>query len=190
MPLDLTIIAYADQPGYRVERLLWSLARRRPADSFLVLVADLTGSGDPELLRQAKLYRSAFPLTVVRDGGEAELGSIAGGSVIVLPASAIPVGEAVKTLYETGTCLARCRQPGPLCAVGMNEMGDNLTPDVVEDCPWTRGRNAWSFTANDWRRPNDAHCWSLAEADFVLYPPPESHDCFYLPEMLVTPCTF
>lgn len=172
---ESTILAYADQPGVRVERLLWSLATRRPSDAFRMVLADLTPYGDEELARQLVLYKSAFPSKLVRPHGGVGLGTLTSGAVLVLPASAVPVADAVERMFRLGTCAGVCLAPGPLCALGMDDLGSNLTTDVVTDCPPAPdvGSNyAWAMCERDWRRPDQDHCWSLCEAKFILYPPP------------------
>jgi hypothetical protein len=131
--MQLTIIAYANSPGERVDRLAWGLGTRRPCEKFELLVVDLTPDGDPGLAERLKPYAAAFPSRVVRatsveDPLVHEL--VRGEVVMTAPASAVPIGDATRELYEQGRERPACANPvmaGPMAVYTMDDLGTNLT---------------------------------------------------------------
>lgn len=173
-----TIIAYADIPGVRVDRLVWSLATRTRGQCDLILV-DLCPEADPGLVNQLNLYRTAFKWAIVRHKADGDpLGDLVkGDTVISLPASSIPLGDSINTLAScSDEAVARCRPIGPYCNYAMDDMGANLTRDMVITSPHHPTVHAHSSSQRNWRRPaDDIRTIALADtAEFVLCPPPQA----------------
>jgi hypothetical protein len=173
---DLTVVAHADTPGARVDRLLWAAASRRGRRTFDVVVVDRCPGPDAGLANQLALYRGAVRWWLVRPGGGGTAlgGLVAGDTVLSLPASAVPVGDAVWRLSDATTGV--CRTPGPFLAYSMDDMGTNLTADLVRTSPVYTGAAAWVVARREWHSQVDRlRTVSQVDAEFVLFPPQREH---------------
>jgi hypothetical protein len=136
--MTLTIIAYADMPDIRIEPLLWALATRGPKIPFRLLIIDRNGEPDPSLLEQLGNYRTNFEWALLRAGGEDSLQNfVEGAYVVYLPASAVPIDDALENLRAPDNCetiFHELRCIGPLALYAMNEMCDNLSDVEISNC--------------------------------------------------------
>jgi hypothetical protein len=168
----LTILATAHEPETRIDRLMWSLSVDRPTVPFDLVVVDI--AHDDGLIEQLLPYRTTCPWKLVRLGGDVRLGELVRGRMVLsLPASAIPLSgavEQVRTAAENGPVAAQFRAVGPLGVYGLDDLGSNLTPEMVEDSP------SVATIGCCWRREEWAENVAGNSADsgaaFVLYPCP------------------
>jgi hypothetical protein len=155
-------VAVADRPGLKLRRLLWAMAHARPPRCRLLV---LDRAGDPSLLDQLNEYRSLLPWQLVRSGRGVQLDTLLSGDALVfLPASAVPVADALVRLAAEAPAAGTCLAPGPLCAYRMDDVGANAI-DLLGDCPAVGSAvlSAARLDCGAVPRPSVAR--------FLLYPP-------------------